>query len=385
MDINYKALEEQYELPVYPKRSITLVKGSGAVVWDSDGKKYIDCTAGVGVANAGHCNPTITAAIKQQLDILITCYSIFPNNKRALYLQKLISVVPQGLTRVFLCNSGTESIEAAIKFARVSTGKRGIIALMRGFHGKTLGSLGAMWNREYKDPFLLTDPDFHHVPANNIEKLEETITDATAAVIFELVQGEGGVRPLEKAYVTAVRKLCTQKKVLLIVDEVQTGFGRTGKLFCCEHYGLTPDILCCAKGIANGLPMGACIVNDKIQVPKKSHTTTFGGSPLACAAALATLAYFEKEKLSDKAALLGAYALKKLQALHNDKIREVRGLGLMIGIELKEPAGPYVQKLMEKGILVLLAGNTVIRLLPPLVIDKKDVDTVINTLAEVLA
>lgn len=383
--VDYKALEDQYEVLVYPKRNVVLVKGRGAAVWDSEGKEYIDCTAGVGVANAGHCNPFITSAIKQQLDTLITCYSIFPNDKRALYLQKLISVAPQGLTRAFLCNSGTESIEAAIKFARASTGKRGIIALMRGFHGKTLGSLGAMWNKEYKDPFLLADPDFHHVPANNIEKLEKTITDTTAAVIFELVQGEGGVRPLEKAYVSAVRKLCTEKNVLLIADEIQTGFGRTGKLFCCEHYELTPDILCCAKGIANGLPMGACIVNNKIQVPKKSHTTTFGGSPLVCAAALATLAYFEKEKLPEKAAVLGAYALKKLQALHNEKIREVRGLGLMIGIELKEPAGPYVHKLMEKGVLVLLAGNTVIRLLPPLVISKKELDTVLDTIAEVLA
>lgn len=383
--VDYKALEDQYEVPVYPKRNIVLVKGRGTTVWDSEGKEYLDCTAGVGVANAGHCNPFITAAIKQQLDTLITCYSIFPNDKRALYLQKLVSVAPQGLTRAFLCNSGTESIEAAIKFARASTGKRGIIALMRGFHGKTLGSLGAMWNKEYKDPFLLVDPDFHHVPANNIEKLADAVTDTTAAVIFELVQGEGGVRPLEKAYVIAVKKLCAEKNVLLIVDEVQTGFGRTGKLFCCEHYALTPDILCCAKGIANGLAMGACIVNDKIHVPKKSHTTTFGGSPLVCSAALATLEYFEKEKLPEKAAALGAYALKKLQNLKNDKIREVRGLGLMLGIELKEPAGPYIQKLMEKGVLALLAGNTVIRLLPPLVISKKELDVVIDTITEVLA
>lgn len=383
--VDYKALEDTYEVPVYPKRGIVLVKGRGAKVWDTDGKEYIDCTAGVGVANAGHCNPAITAAIKQQLDQLVTCYSIFPNDKRALYLQKLLSVAPKGLTRAFLCNSGSETVEAAIKFARATTGKRGIIALMRGFHGKTLGSLGAMWNKEYKDPFLLNDPDFHHVPANNLEKLKEEINETTAAVMFELVQGEGGVRPLEKAYVKAVRKLCTEKKVLLIIDEVQTGFGRTGKLFCCEHYGITPDILCCAKGIANGLPMGACIVNDLIQVPKKSHTTTFGGSPLVCAAALATLEYFEKEKLPEKAAALGTYALKKLQALKNDKIREVRGLGLMLGIELKEPAGSYIQKLMEKGVLALLAGNTVVRFLPPLVITKEELDRAVAALEEVLS
>ena len=379
------ANEEKYELPVYPKRDIAIVKGKGAKVWDSEGNEYIDCTAGVGVANVGYCNEHVGNAVKKQMDVLTTCYSMFPNDVRATYVEKLVKAAPQSLEKVFMCNSGTETIEAAIKFARASTGKRGIIGLMRGFHGKTIGSLGAMWNKGYKDPFLLVDPDFHHVPANNIDKLAAAIDDSTAAVIMELVQGEGGVRPLDEEFVSAVSSLCTEKGVLLIIDEVQTGFGRTGKLFCCEHYNLQPDVLCCAKGMANGIPMGACLVSAKIQVPKKSHTSTFGGNPIACAAGLAVLECMEQEDLPAKAASLGKYAMEQLSLLESDRIRTVRGRGLMIGIELKEKAGPYLQPLMDRGILVLLAGSTVIRLLPPLVITKEEIDSVVSAIAEVLA
>ena len=382
--VDSKDLEERYEVAVYPKRNITLVRGLGAKVWDDHGNEYIDCTAGVGVANAGHCNPEIGSAIKKQLDTLITCYSIFPNDQRALYLQELLSAAPQNLRRVFLCNSGTESIEAAIKFSRATMKKREIIALMRAFHGKTLGSLGAMWNEEYKEPFLLKDDDFKHVPANNIEKLREVISEKTAAVIMELVQGEGGVRALDKQYVCDAAKLCKEKDIFLIVDEVQTGFCRTGAMFCCEHYALQPDILCCAKGIANGIPMGACLVTERIQVPKKSHTTTFGGNPLACAGARATLKFLNEHNIAKHTQELGAYAVSHLQKLSSPKIREVRGVGLMIGIELKEKAAPYIDALAQKGILVLLAGPTVLRLLPPLVITKKEIDQVLHALKEVL-
>jgi LysW-gamma-L-lysine/LysW-L-ornithine aminotransferase len=381
----YQALEDTYEFGTYPKRDIVLVAGTGATVTDSEGKLYIDCTAGVGVANIGHANPALANAIEQQSKRLITCYSIFYNDQRAALVKKLVGVAPKSIKRVFLCNSGTEAVEAAIKFARSTTNKQEIIALMRGFHGKTLGSLAATWNKKYQEPFAPILPGVKHIPANNIEKLKATITENTAAVLIELIQGEGGVRQLDKEFVAQVREITKEKGIILIIDEVQTGFGRTGKMFACEHYNLQPDIICCAKGIAGGVPMGATLCAEHITAPKKSHTTTFGGNPLACAASLATLAYMEEHNLITKAEELGTYFKGKIEALNHPKIREVRGEGLMIGVELKERAGFYVHALMDKGVLALLAGPTVVRFLPPLVITKEQIDAVVEAFASVLA
>lgn len=376
-------LEQTYELEVYPRRDIVLVRGSGARLFDENGREYIDCAANVGVSNIGHGNAAVARAVHDQYLTLGNCYSMFYNPVRAHLAQKLASLAPGNLNKVFFCNSGAEANEAAIKFARSSTGRQEIIAAMRGFHGKTMGALAATWGPEYQKPFAPMLPGLKHVPYNNFAKLEAAVDDNTAAVLLEVVQGEGGVRIGDKAYFQKVRQICDANGVLLIIDEVQTGFGRTGTMFACEQF-VVPDMLCLAKSLAGGIPMGAVLCNDRIKVPVKSHTSTFGGNPTACAAALASVDVIEKEGLVEKSKILGDYFLQELRRIESDKIREIRGLGLMLGIELKEKAGPYVQKLMEKGVIVLLAGATVIRLLPPLVITKEEIDTVVGALKDIL-
>jgi acetylornithine/LysW-gamma-L-lysine aminotransferase len=379
-----KDLEDRYELAVYPRRDVVLVRGKGARLYDDQGREYIDCASNVGVSNIGHGHEEVARAIYEQYLALGNCYGIFYNPVRARLAERLISLSPPRLRRVFFCNSGAEAVEGALKFSRASTGKREIIAAMRGFHGKTFGALAATWGEEYQKPFAPMMPGLKHVAFNNFQKLSEAVNGETAAVILELVQGEGGVRVGDRAYFRQIRELCDQKGILLILDEVQTGFGRTGTLFACEQF-VEPDILCVAKSLAGGIPMGAVLCSDAVHVPMKSHTSTFGGNPLACAAALASLEVIERERLPERARTLGEYFLEELRANRSERIREVRGLGLMLGIELKEKAGPYVQRLMERGVIVLLAGATVIRLLPPLVITRDEIDRVLAALKEVLA
>lgn len=382
--MNTKELENTYELPVYPRRDLVLVRGKGARLFDDQGREYIDCASNVGVSNIGHGNEAVAKAVYEQYLTLGNCYSMFYNPVRAHLAEKLVSLAPEKLTKVFFCNSGAEAVEGAIKFARATTGKKEIIAAMRGFHGKTMGALAATWGPDYQKPFEPMLAGMKHVPFNNLKKLEAAVGDDTAAILLEIIQGEGGIRPAKKEFIQQVRDLCDAKGLLLIMDEVQTGFGRTGTLFACEQYAV-PDLLCLAKAIAGGIPMGAVLCADAVTVPAKSHTSTFGGNPMACAAALASLEVIEKEGLAERAGELGRYFLEGLQAIQSDKIREVRGLGLMIGLELKEKAGPYVQQLMDKGVIALLAGATVIRLLPPLVINRDEIDIVLQALEEVLA
>ena len=381
--MSIQELEQTYELEVYSRRDIVLVRGRGAILFDENGREYIDCAANVGVSNIGHGNEAVARAVHDQYLTLGNCYSMFYNPVRARLAQKLASLAPGNLNKVFFCNSGAEANEAAIKFARASTGRSEIIAAMRGFHGKTMGALAATWGPEYQKPFAPMLPGLKHVPYNNFAKLEAAVGGNTAAILLEVVQGEGGVRIGDKAYFQKVRQICDANWILLIIDEVQTGFGRTGTLFACEQF-VEPDMLCLAKSLAGGIPMGAVLCNDRIKVPVKSHTSTFGGNPTACAAALASVDVIEKEGLVEKSKTLGEYFLKELRDFKSSKIREVRGLGLMLGIELKEKAGPYVQKLTEKGVIVLLAGATVIRLLPPLVITKEEIDTVVEALKDTL-
>ena len=376
-------LEQTYELGVYSRRDIVLVRGRGARLFDENGREYIDCAANVGVSNIGHGNEAVARAVHEQYLTLGNCYSMFYNPVRARLAEKLASLAPKNLNKAFFCNSGAEANEAAIKFSRASTGRPEIIAAMRGFHGKTMGALAATWGPEYQKPFAPMLPGLKHVPYNNLAKLEAAVGDKTAAVLLEVVQGEGGVRIGDKDYFQKVRQICDANGILLIIDEVQTGFGRAGTMFACEQF-VEPDMLCLAKSLAGGIPMGAVLCNDRIKVPVKSHTSTFGGNPTACAAALASVDVIEKEGLVKKSKTLGEYFLQELRTLESSKIREVRGLGLMLGIELKEKAGPYVQKLMEKGVIVLLAGATVIRLLPPLVITKEEIDTVVQALKDTL-
>ncbi len=384
--MNFKTIEDQSSVGVYQKRDLVLVRGRGARVWDEAGREFIDCASGVGVANVGHCNPAVVSAIQEQAGRLITCNELFYNDVRAQCLERLNRITPEGIDRFFLCNSGTEAVEGAIKFARMATGRKRVVAAMRAFHGKTLGSLSATWDKKYRDPFAPLVPEFVHAPYNNTAEFEKAIDGQTAAVILEPVQGEGGVRPATPEFFRAIRKACDERGALLIVDEIQTGFGRTGRMFACEHFGVLPDILTMAKGIAGGVPMGAIGIDRRVgEIEKQSHTSTFGGNPLACAAAVAAIDFLVEQDLPRQAAGKGVYLFQRLREMGSPRIREIRGLGLMVGIELKEKAGPFAQALMQEGVLVLLAGSTVLRLLPPLVITREEIDSVVAALAKVLA
>jgi acetylornithine/LysW-gamma-L-lysine aminotransferase len=380
--MNYANIEKKFAFEVYPKRELTLVRGLGATVWDDAGKSYIDCTAGVGVASVGHANPQVAKAISDQASTLITCGGIFYNDKRARLLEKLIAIAPPGITRAFLCNSGTESVEAAIKFARHASGKSDFVCAMRGFHGRTMGALSATF--KYRDQFEPLLQGFCFVPFNNIEKLRNAVSDSTAAVVLEPVQGEGGVRPADPEYMSAVQALCDERNILLIVDEIQTGMCRTGAMFASDHFHINPDIVCLAKALGGGVPIGAVLTSERVKPVVGLHGSTFGGNPLACAAALATIDFMEEHKLQDRAREMGDYFAENFRADQSVKIRELRQLGLMIGIELKEKATPYLMALMDEGVLALSAGPTVIRLLPPLTINRDEIDTVIAKLKKVL-
>ena len=378
-------IETKHSAGTYAKQPLVIVRGQGASLFDADGVEYLDCAAGHGVANLGHAHPKIAEALYQQANRIITLFESFPNDQRALLMDRITKIVP-GLDRVFLCNSGTEAVEAAFKFSRLSTGRKNIVAAMRAFHGRTYGSLSATYNKKYRDGFEPFVPGFCHVPYNNIEALEKVVDGETAAVILEVVQGEGGVYPAKGEYIRAVRRLCDERGALLIVDEIQSGFGRTGRMFAIQHFGVTPDLLTCAKSLAGGVPMGALLIGHKIQnLTPGVHGSTFGGNPLACAAAVAALNVIEEENLARQAQVKGAYLMDKLRRIESPNIREVRGMGLMVGIELKEKVAPYIKALQERNIIALNAGMTVIRLLPPLVITYQQLDHLVDVLTEVLA
>lgn len=383
--MDYQEVESQHTSGVYGKRPFAMVRGRGAVLWDADGRSYIDCGAGISVANVGHSHPVITQAIASQASTLINCPEMFYNDQRARFLARLAALLPGDLARIYLCNSGTEAIEAALKFARLSTGRSDIVATIRGFHGRTMGALSATHNKKYRDPFEPLVPGFSHVPYNDIDAMREAVTEQTAAIIVELVQGEGGVRFGDTDYFLALRHLCNARGALLIVDEVQTGYGRTGTMFACERIAVVPDLICLGKAIAAGVPMGAVGMGSRVSgLTPGIHGSTFGGNPLACAVANAVLDIFEEEQLVQRSAELGDYFLQRLNAIDAPLVREIRGQGLMIGIELRQRAMPLVMELMERGIVALNAGTTVLRLLPPLVITKEQIDVVVDHLTEVL-
>ncbi len=379
------ALEDRYDSGVFPKREVVIVRGQGGRLWDDQGREYIDCIGGHGVANVGHCHPAVVQAIAHQAAQLITCPQTLYNPVRARLLERLAQIAPAGLERAFLCNSGAEAVEGALKFARLSTGRTNIVAAMKGFHGRTLGALSATWEPHYREPFMPLVPGFSHVPYNKLDDLAQAVDGNTAAVLLEVVQGEGGVNPGAAEYLQGARALCDERGALLILDEVQTGFGRTGKMFACQHYDLRPDLLAVAKGIAGGVPMGAVLLGPAVQNIKPGvHGNTFGGAPLACAAALAAIGVMVDEDLPGQAAAKGAWMMERLRLIPSRLIREVRGLGLMIGIDLRQRVTPYLKALMDEGVLALPAGSTVLRLLPPLVISQEDLERVAQAIAKVL-
>jgi acetylornithine/LysW-gamma-L-lysine aminotransferase len=380
--------EKEAMANLYWKRPLEITHGSGAYLWDRKGRRYIDCTSNYGVAITGHCHPKIVQAIKSQAEKLLSCHGTFYNEIRSDFLKKIIEIAPNDLNKAFLTNSGSESVEFALKLARKSSHKIGVISMMGGFHGKTMGSLSATWNKKYRAPFMPLVPGFKYVPFGNLEKLKDSIDDETGAIIVEPIQGESGVNVPSKDYLKGVRELCEDNEILLILDEIQTGLGRTGTWFACQKEGIVPDILCISKSVASGLPMGVTLAKEDIMSALKmgEHSSTFGGGPLACAAGAATLDVLKEENLPKKAAESGRYLLKNLAELQSSNriIRDIRGRGLMIGIELRYDVLNVILNTLNNGVLVLDAGRNVVRLLPPLIIDKKQLEKVLDVLGQVL-
>ena len=382
---DYKALELEYGLALQPKRDLVAVRGEGTLLYDENGREYLDFAAGIAVASLGHCHPKLVAAIQHQAATLITCPNIMYNDLRSKLLSKLVQVTPENLTRAYLCNSGAESIEAALKFARLHTGRSDFVTAMRGFHGRTMGAVSATYTPKYREAFQPLIPGFSYVPYNKIEKLDAAITEQTAAVMLELVQGEGGVNPIQAEYISQVRELCTARGALLIIDEIQTGFCRTGRFFACEHFDLKPDILCVAKAMGGGVPIGATLLDEAIEVGPGMHGTTFGGNPLASAAALAAIETYQDERLDQRAAEMGDYFEAELKIDELTQVRALRRMGLMIGIELKQKVQDKLAELLENGVIALPAGPNVIRMLPPLTVEKHQIDRVVAVLRQLLA
>jgi acetylornithine/LysW-gamma-L-lysine aminotransferase len=382
-------IEEQLSGGVTQRRGeAVMARGDGCWMWDTAGRRYLDLTAAQGVAMLGHSHPVLSQALAEQAHRLIACPNFFYNDTRAHFLAKLAEVLPSHLQHMFLANSGAETIDGALKYARLATGRTGFVATMRSFHGRTVGALSLTWEPKYRTPFapLL---DVTHIPYNNLAKLEAAVTDQTAAVVVEPVQGEGGVNVGTAEFLQGAERLCRERGALLIVDEIQTGFGRTGAWFGHQHFGLTPDIICMAKGIGGGFPMGALAYTDQVQAAlyPGAHGTTFGGNPLACAAGLAALQVYHDEKLIERAEQMGELLFERLHTALAGRmvVREIRGLGLMVGIELREKVGPYLKVLMEgQGVLALPAGSNVLRLLPPLVIGEDEIEEGVNAIAAVL-
>jgi acetylornithine/LysW-gamma-L-lysine aminotransferase len=392
MSMDYKEisqLESTYFSGAVGRRPIALVRAKGARLWDSEGQEYIDCAAAQGWANVGHCHPAVTAAIQAQAETLVALQESSYNDQRALWMSELAPVLQTSLNWpdcvIHPSNSGAEANEAALKLARFLTGRKGFVAASRGFHGRTMGALSVTANKKYRDPFEPLVPGVTHVAYNSIEAAAQAIGDDTAAVIIEIVQGEGGVYPGSTEYFNGLRQLCTERGALLIVDEIQTGVGRTGRWLACEHHSLSPDIITLGKSIGGGLPMGVTAWPKRLgQFETGLHGSTFGGGPLVCAASRAVIRVMAEEELPQRADQLGTWLLAELRAIRSDQIREVRGLGLMVGVELKGKVTPILQQLTERGAWALPAGLNVLRLLPPLVIEPSDLERVVREIGEML-
>ncbi|MFB5636220.1 MAG: aspartate aminotransferase family protein [Nitrosopumilus sp.] len=380
--------EDQYMGNLYQRFPVTIEKGVGSHVWDIDGKEYIDCMGGYGVALVGHKNQRVNNAIKEQIDKIITVHSSLYNKTREEFLTTLIGLAPKGLTQVHLNNSGAEAIEAAMKFARKFTGKKGMVAMKGSYHGKSFGALSLTFNPKYRKAFAPLVEKVSFASYGDIESLRSVIDDDTAFVILEPIQGESGIIVAPDGFLQDVRKLCDEKGIVLIFDEIQAGLGRTGRLWACEHWNTVPDILCLAKGIAGGVPMGATLVKPEIlaAISKGEHSSTFGGNPISCAAGIAALKAITEDGLienSEKMGKLFREGLEKLKEKHT-MIREVRGKGLMIGVEMKFEVKDILMGLIKKGVLMLYSGRNILRILPPLVISEEDVTKVLHALDSIL-
>jgi acetylornithine/LysW-gamma-L-lysine aminotransferase len=379
-----REIENSDLVPLYAKRDVALVRGQGTTLWDSDGKEYLDCMSAYGAAILGHAHPAVTEAIVRQAQTQTTCHQYFYNDQRARFLDLLMQHTPPGITRAFFCNSGTESVEAALKFARAVTGRQHLVATRRAYHGRTMGSLAVTGDNKYREPYAPMYGAVTHVNYGDSDSLE-AITDETAALIVEPVQGEGGINPAPEGYLKAAREACDRHGALLIFDEVQTAY-RTGTLFRASAEGVTPDLIAVSKAVANGIPMGLTLMTEEVagKVPPGTHGNTFGGNPLACAAAHATLATILNEGLLEQSKQVGDHFRAGLRSLDHPQVRDVRGRGLMIGVELKTRVTPVLRKMQEAGLLALPAGNLIIRFLPSLIITQEEADRAIALFGQAL-
>ena len=380
--------EDEFMGNIYQRFPVTVERGLGAHVWDINGKEYIDCMGGYGVALVGHRNPRVVKALQDQLEKIITVHSSFYNKTREEFLENLIKITPKGLSQVYLNNSGTEAVEAAIKFARKFTGKSGMVAMNGSYHGKSFGSLSLTFSPKYRKSFEPLVEKVSFSSFGDIEALRSTVNSDTGFIILEPIQGESGIHVAPDGFLQDVRKLCDEKGILLIFDEIQAGLGRTGKMWAGEHWNTTPDIMCLAKGIAGGVPMGATLVRPDILacISKGEQSSTFGGNPLSCAAGTATIQALTQDRLVENAAKMGKKfreGLERLKEKHKI-IREIRGKGLMIGVEMKFEIKDILFDGISNGVLFLYSGKNILRLLPPLVISESDIDKALEVLDAVL-
>ncbi|MFB6250512.1 MAG: aspartate aminotransferase family protein [Halobellus sp.] len=373
---------------VFSEKPIPIESGKGAYLYGEDGTEFLDFGASYAVAALGHAHPAVTEAVQDQIGTLTYVQASYPVDARTELYQKLAALAPGNIENVWLCNSGTEANEAAMKFARSATGRSKIVATKRGFHGRTLGALAMTWKDKYKEPFEPLAGGIEFVPYDDPEALSEAVDEETAALFLEPVQGEGGIHPASASYLEHAREVTEDAGAALVFDEIQTGVGRTGDLWACEGIGVEPDILTSAKGIANGLPLGATLVKDWIAEESGDHGSTYSGGPVVCAAANATLDTIIEEDVPATAAHVGEYLQHELEVAteeHDLPVREIRGLGLMIGVQVKRGANRVLKNLaLSEQVLALPAGRTVVRLLPPLIIDEDHADQFVDSFVEVL-
>jgi len=382
-------LDQEYYLPTFKRMPLAFQRGEGARLWDVEGKEYLDALAGIAVCNLGHCHPNVVKAVQEQAAKLMHISNFFVSEPQVELSKKLVEL--SGLERVFFSNSGAESVEGAIKIARkyAHTHGRGggIISMTKSFHGRTLATI-ATGKEKMQKGFGPMPGGFQKVPYNDIEAVREAVSDDIAAIILEPVQGEGGINVAKPCYLRALRELCDRENIVLIFDEIQCGVGRTGEMFAKDHYEVQPDIMTLAKGLGNGLPVGAILSNEKVSsaIDFGDHGTTFGGNPMACAAGLATLQTIESDDILRKTARKGFWLKEMIGEKLGDypHIKQVRGLGLMVGIEFDFEAKPLVMKMMEKGVLANATADNVLRLVPPLVITFEELERVVDVMKEAL-
>jgi acetylornithine/LysW-gamma-L-lysine aminotransferase len=381
--------EDSFLINLYQRFPVTIDRAQDATVWDINGKEYIDCMGGYGVAIIGHCNKQVIKAITEQMNKVMVCHMSTYNDSRLQFLSKLRSIAPAKLEKIFFSNSGAESIEAALKFSRKYSQKTGIISMYGGYHGKTFGALSVTYNAKYRKSFNPLLDGVKFVPFGDISSLTDSIDENTGTVILEPIQGESGIIMPPEGYVKAVRDLCTDKNLVLIFDEIQTGLGRTGKMWAGQNWNAVPDIMCIAKGIASGVPAGVTFVKEEIAkcMNLGEHSSTFAGNPIACSAGNATIDTILREDLVTKASDTGMYFKNKLIELKQKHpiIRDVRGMGLMLAMESRFDVRDILLDGIKKGLLMLYSGRTIIRLLPPLVMKKDQVSRAIDLMDEILS